>query len=91
MVGGNVKSQTIGTWAPNIGLQLHETNMYERRSNLTGVTLVNSVLPWVTITIVEEIGGELRQSGQKIMHVLKRLFTDITFHSQGYWVNSLKQ
>ena len=91
MVGGNVKSQTIGTWAPNIGLQLHETNMYERRSNLTGVTLVNSVLPWVTITIVEEIGGELRQSGQKIMHVLKRLYTDITVHSQGYWVNSLKQ
>ena len=67
MVGGNVKSQTIGTWAPNISLQLHETNMYEWRSNLTGVTMINSVLPWVTITIVEEIGGELRQSGQKIM------------------------
>ena len=63
MVGGNVKSQTIGAWAPKTGLKLHEKNMYERRSNLTGVTLVNSVLPWVTITIVEDIGGELRQSG----------------------------
>ena len=40
--------------------------MFERRKNLTGVTIINTVLPWPPVTVVEEDNdGHLYHTGEK--------------------------
>ena len=40
--------------------------MFERRKNLSGITITDTVLPWPPITIVEkDAQGELYQTGTK--------------------------
>ena len=62
IAGGPPKSQVIGTWNPQKGLHLSHKSMFERRKNLTQVTVVNSVLTWAPLSIVEG-ESQLLQSG----------------------------
>ena len=65
ILGGRPKSQVIGNWAPQFGLRLSQWNMFERRKNLTGLTVINTVLPWPPVTIIEEDAvGSISQSGK---------------------------
>ena len=42
-----------------------QRNMFERRKDLGGVTVINTVLPWVPISVIEEDDGSgFRQSGR---------------------------
>ena len=48
----------MGRWTSDLGLELfNHKSMYERRKNMTGITLVNTVLPWAPLSIVEEDGN----------------------------------
>ena len=55
-------SQVIGTWSPQKGLNLSHKSMFERRNNLTGVTVINTVLTWAPLSIVDG-ESQLLQSG----------------------------
>ena len=61
--GGPPRSQVIGSWSIQDGLMVTQGNMFERRKNLSGVTVINTVLPWVPISVIEEDGSGFRQSG----------------------------
>ena len=66
--GGKPKTQVIGAWLRTLGLQMPQWNMFERRKNLTGVTIVNTILPWPPITIVEEDNeGYIYHTGESHM------------------------
>ena len=66
--GGLPRFQVIGMWSPYVGIELfHHRNMFERRKNLTGVTIVNTVLPWIPLSVVEDNGdSDIYQSGNII-------------------------
>ena len=65
--GGPLRSQVIGSWSIQDGLTVSQKSMFERRKDLSGVTVINTVLPWVPISVIEEddVTG-MRQSG--ILH-----------------------
>ena len=49
-----------------MGVTISQSNIFERRKNLTGVEVINTVLPWPPVTIVEEYeDGILYQTGEK--------------------------
>ena len=59
-------SQVIGSWDTHLGVTISQSNIFERRKNLTGVEVINTVLPWPPVTIVEEDeDGTLYQTGEK--------------------------
>ena len=71
ITGGKILNQVIGKWLPNLGLQLPELNMFERRNNLTGVTIINTVLPWPPLTVVgKDNDGRLYHSGDMDMDMV---------------------
>ncbi len=43
---GPAITQVVGTWNETAGLDIPEPNVYERRSNLRGVSLVNALMAW---------------------------------------------
>ena len=64
IAGGPPKLLITGTWSPQYGLNVSHKSMFERRKNLTGITITDTVLPWPPISIVEEDDqGEMYQSG----------------------------
>ena len=64
ITGGPPKLLIAGTWSPQYGLNVSHKSMFERRKNLTGITITDTVLPWPPISIVDEDDqGELYQSG----------------------------
>ena len=66
-LAGNPRSQVMGMWTSDLGLEFfHHKSMFERRKNLSGITITDTVLPWPPITIVEkDAQGELYQTGTK--------------------------
>lgn len=55
---------TTGSWTAQSGLDVSHKSMFERRKNLSGITITDSVLPWPPITIVEkDTQGDLYQTG----------------------------
>ena len=66
ITGGHPRLITTGSWAKQSGLVVSHESMFERRKNLSGITIIDSVLPWPPITIVENDNqGELYQTGTK--------------------------
>ena len=62
--GGPPRLLITGSWSPQYGLNVSHSSMFERRKNLTGTTITDTVLPWPPITIVEKDDqGEMYQSG----------------------------
>jgi hypothetical protein len=51
--GGPIKFQQIGTWSDSAGLAVPHPVMFDRRTDLSGVTLVNTVLTWAPVSIVK--------------------------------------
>ncbi len=54
---GPLRSQLVGAWSIQGGLTVPEPQIYERRRNLTGVTLINGLLNWYPITDFERAGN----------------------------------
>jgi hypothetical protein len=50
--GGEQINQNVGTWTSLRGLVVPQSRVFERRKSLTGVTLINVVLPWAPISLV---------------------------------------
>ena len=71
-LAGHPRSQVMGMWTSDLGLEFfHHKSMFERRKNLTGITVVNTVLPWVPLSIVDEdVNLNVYQSGKfwRILH-----------------------
>ena len=44
----------MGTWEAGKGLEVSQPQMFERRKDLSGVTIVNTLLPWNPICIMHE-------------------------------------
>ncbi len=66
--GGKPMSSNLGTWSELSGLESDGGDTWERRSNLRGAALVNTVLPWEPFTILpveeeEEIDGFMPDVG----------------------------
>ena len=53
-LGGPHRTLTVGKWTRNESFVVPQPNIYERRKDLSGVTLINSVLPWEPVMIFEE-------------------------------------
>ena len=53
-VGGPRRSQLVGTWKAGKGLEVPQPQMFERRKDLSGVTIINTLLPWNPICIMHE-------------------------------------
>ena len=51
--GGPHRTLTVGEWTRNSSFSVPEPNIYDRRKDLSGVTLINSVLPWEPVMIFE--------------------------------------
>ena len=62
---GNPRSQIMGRWTSYLGLELfNHKSMYERRKNMSGITLGNTVLPWAPLSIVkEDVNSNVHLSG----------------------------
>ena len=73
--GGPLRSQVIGSWSIQDGLKVNQKNMFERRKDLSGVTVINTVLPWVPISVIEEddVNG-MSQSG--IIHSCHTMYIE---------------
>ena len=59
-LGGPHRTLTVGEWTRNSSFLVPQPNIYERRKDLSGVTLINSVLPWEPVMIFEEGGSGIR-------------------------------
>ena len=44
----------MGTWEAGKGLEVSQPQMFERRKDLSGVTITNTLLPWNPICIMHE-------------------------------------
>ena len=44
----------MGTWEAGKGLEVSQPQMFERRKDLSGVTIINTLLPWNPICIMHE-------------------------------------
>ena len=44
----------MGTWDKAKGLEVSQPQMFERRKDLSGVTIINTLLPWRPICIMHE-------------------------------------
>ena len=44
----------MGTWNKSVGLAVSQPQMFERRKDLSGVTIINTLLPWNPICIMHE-------------------------------------
>ena len=44
----------MGTWDKAKGLEVSQPQMFERRKDLSGVTITNTLLPWTPICIMHE-------------------------------------
>ena len=64
---GHPRAQFIGMWNQDLGLELfNHMSMFERRQNLSGITIVNTVLSWVPLSTVEKDGNSnIYQTGKK--------------------------
>ena len=62
---GHPRSQIMGRWTSDLGLELfNHKSMYERRKNMSGITLGNTVLPWAPLSIVkEDVNSNVHLSG----------------------------
>ena len=49
---GPTRTQKVGTWSKGNGLLVPEPQIYERRKNLTGVTLRNTVIEWNPLVLL---------------------------------------
>ncbi len=49
---GPPRIQSVGTWSRSAGLEVPKPQMYERRSNMSGVTLINGVTHFYPMTIL---------------------------------------
>ena len=66
ITGGPPRFLITGSWTLQSGLDVSYKSMFERRKNLSGITITDTVLPWPPITIVEkDAQGELYQTGTK--------------------------
>ena len=67
-----------------MGVTISQSNIFERRKNLTGVEVINTVLPWPPVTIVEEYeDGILYQTGEKdYKYGLNLITKDASFKHQ---------
>ena len=52
-LGGPHTTLTVGNWTRNASFLVPQPNIYERRKDLSGVTLINSVLPWEPVMIFD--------------------------------------
>ena len=46
------KRNEIGSWSNSTGIKIHTSNIWERRGNLTGITLYNTILRYWPVTLV---------------------------------------
>ena len=56
---GPLIAQSFGNWTADTGLSLTEPNIWERRKDLKGVEILNSLLPWRPFTYENEDGKQL--------------------------------
>ena len=76
-LGAHKKISRVGTWSEG-GMDIHTKNVYERRRNLTGVTLITSVNSWSPVSILkEDDNSEIHQSGRNI-----KMFIELTVLTQ---------
>ena len=57
ILGGRHRTQTVGKWTRNASFLVPQPNIYERRKDLSGVTLENSILPWDPVMIIKKQGN----------------------------------
>ena len=76
--GPPLRSQFVASWLiPTKTLLVLQSELYERRRNLTGVTLVNTILPWPPI-IAMDVDGEGRPSNPSgLMHGIYELVRQV--------------
>ena len=58
VLGGRHRTQTVGKWTRNASFLVPQPNIYERRKDLSGVTLKNSILPWEPVMIIKDQGND---------------------------------
>ena len=89
ILGGYPKLLNVGTWTVEHGLEIPTKSVYERRKNLTGVTLITSVNSWSPVSILEEdVNSELHQSGTKSIYVII-IFTYMSMLNMGCNIQNL--
>ena len=56
--------QTIGKWTRTAHFLVPQPNIFERRKDLSGVTLKNSILPWQPAMIIKKhVNGKIILDG----------------------------
>ena len=67
-----VKRNYFGQWESKNGLLIDQPNVWERRANMSGSTLVNSVLSWPPFFTIED--NEVSGLMQDVMEQLNEVF-----------------
>ena len=74
IIGGPSKRQHVEMWSKSEGLEVTQPQMFERRKDLSGVTIVNTLLPWTPICIMHETkNGTLYDASGLFLGVYKLL------------------
>ena len=74
IIGGPRKKQHVGMWSKSVGLEVTQPQMFERRKDLSGVTIINTLLPWTPICIMHETeDGTLYDASGLFLGVYKLL------------------
>ena len=74
--------QTLGSWSLEGGINISLLKLAERRTNLTGVTLVNTLMPWDPYCIIERttnLGNPVDPTGM-IIDIFK-IFQEVQYIS----------
>ena len=60
-----MKHNEIGTWSNHSGIKIRTTNIWDRRGNLTDITLYNTILNYwpVTVVVKNEQGDVVDSNG----------------------------
>lgn len=61
--------QDVGTWSEELGLKINLPNLAQRRQDLMGVRLVNTVLPYAPLTIMSKDADAPEGSFQDLLRV----------------------
>ncbi len=97
-LGGPYRSQYVGRWlSANDTMEIAQPNVFERRRDLSGVTLRNCVLQWAPVSYVfDKEGHDLVETNGLFMNLLDMLRAVMRFRvesqrpADGVWGTRLK-
>ena len=68
------KHNEIGTWSNHTGIKIYTPNIWDRRGNLTDITLYNTILNyWPVTMVVKNKQGEIVDSNGYLPQILFNL------------------